>query len=61
MIQVGGSTISALIANNFGAATSLQLKALMTAGFVLFVVTLIVNTLAAIIVNRSRSGAATEI
>ncbi len=61
VLQVGGSTISALIADRFGDATSLQLSALLTAGFVLFVVTLVVNTIAAIIVNRSRSGAATEI
>ena len=38
-----------------------QLSALLTAGFVLFLITLLVNTVAAIIVNRSRSGAATEI
>jgi len=60
-LQVNGSTISALIANNFGEATSLQLSALLAAGLVLFIVTLIVNTLAAVIVSRSRSGAATEI
>jgi phosphate transport system permease protein len=61
VLQVGGSTISALIADRFGDATSLQLSALLTAGLVLFVVTLIVNTLAAVIVNKSRSGSATEI
>ena len=37
-----------------------QLKALLTAGFVLFVITLIINTLAAMIVSRSRSGALTD-
>ncbi len=60
-LQNGYISISALIANFFNSATSLQLKALLAAGFVLFVMTLIVNTIAGIIVNRSRSGAATEI
>ncbi|HTW21299.1 MAG TPA: phosphate ABC transporter permease subunit PstC [Mycobacteriales bacterium] len=60
-LQNGANTISALIANNFSAATSLQLKALEAAGFVLFLMTLVVNTIAGIIVSRSRSGAATEI
>ncbi|MGX7677998.1 phosphate ABC transporter permease subunit PstC [Jatrophihabitans sp. DSM 45814] len=57
----GTQTVSALIAGNFGEATSTQLTALLTAGFVLFILTLCVNTLAAIVVNRSRSGSATDI
>ena len=61
VVSNGGLTISQLIANGFGDATKLQLSALLTAGLVLFVVTLVVNTIAAAIVNRSRSGAATEI
>ena len=60
-LQVGGLTVSSLIANRFGEATALQLKALLAAGFVLFVMTLAVNTIAGVIVTRSRSGAATEI
>lgn len=60
-LQVGGLTTSSLIANRFGEATALQLKALLAAGFVLFVMTLGVNTIAGVIVTRSRSGAATEI
>jgi phosphate transport system permease protein len=60
-LQANGATISALIADRFGEATSLQLSGLLAAGLVLFVVTLFVNTLAAAIVSRSRSGAATEI
>jgi phosphate transport system permease protein len=35
------------------------LSALMAAGLVLFAMTLIVNTLGAIVISRSRSGAAT--
>jgi phosphate transport system permease protein len=61
VLQAGTSTISSLIAGNFGEATGAQLKALLTAGFVLFLITLAVNTFAAMIVSRSRSGAATEI
>ena len=56
-LEIGTSTISQLIAGRFGEATSSQLAALLTAGFVLFIITLIINTLAAMIVARSRSGA----
>ena len=61
ILEVGTQTVSALIAGGFGEATTAQLSALLTAGFVLFLITLAVNTVAAIFVNRSRSGAATEI
>lgn len=61
ILSVGTETTSALIAGLFGEASSSQLSALLTAGFVLFVLTLAVNTVAAVFVNRSRSGAATEI
>jgi phosphate transport system permease protein len=61
ILTVGTNTTSALIAARFGEATSAQLAALLTAGFVLFVITLFVNTVAAVLVGRSRSGAATEI
>jgi phosphate transport system permease protein len=61
VLQNGTSTISALIANDFGESTKAQLAALLTAGLVLFVITLIVNTFAAVFITRSRSGAATEI
>jgi phosphate transport system permease protein len=61
VLEVGTISVSSLIANRFGEATASQLSALLMAGFVLFLITLLVNTMAAIIVNRSRSGAATEI
>lgn len=61
VLQAGASTISALIADRFGDATSTQLAALLTAGFVLFLITLVVNTIAAFIIGRSRSGSATDI
>jgi len=60
-LEVGTETVSALIAGRFGEASSAQLSALLTAGFVLFLLTLIVNTVAAVFVNRSRSGSATEL
>ena len=61
ILQRGGDTISALIALTFGDASPLQRSGLLEAGLVLFVGTLIVNTIAGIVVARSRSGAATEI
>lgn len=60
VLEVGTNTVSALIAGRFGDASKSQLSALLAAGFVLFLITLVVNTLAAIIVNRSRSGAGTD-
>ena len=60
-LELGTITVSSLIAGRFGEATAIQLSALLTAGFVLFVMTVFVNTIASIIVSRSRSGAATEI
>jgi phosphate transport system permease protein len=60
-LEQGGVTTAELIANYFGEATSGQLSALLAAGFVLFVMTILVNTIAAVIVNRGRSSALTEI
>ena len=61
ILEAGTQTTSALIAGNFGDATKSQLSALLTAGFVLFLITLVVNSFAAVIIRRSRSGAATEL
>lgn len=60
ILEVGTNSVSALIAGRFGDASAAQLSALLAAGFVLFLITLIVNTLAAVIVARSRSGAGTD-
>ena len=49
-----GGNVASLIATKFGEATPYELKALMAAGLVLFLVTLVVNLLATVIVNRSR-------
>ena len=61
VLEIGTSTVSALIAGRFGEATDAQLSALLTAGFVLFVITLAINSLAAVVVARSRSGAGTDL
>ncbi len=61
ILESGFQTTSALIAANFGNASRSQLSALLTAGFVLFLMTLLVNSVAAVFVRRSRSGAGTEI
>jgi phosphate transport system permease protein len=55
-LQSGGNSIAALIAQDAGESTPGMISALIAAGLVLFVVTLIVNAIAAVIVARSRSG-----
>ncbi|GAB3785543.1 phosphate ABC transporter permease subunit PstC [Nocardioides ungokensis] len=60
ILEIGTNTVSALIAGRFGDASAAQLSALLAAGFVLFLITLVVNTIAAVIVNKSRSGAGTD-
>lgn len=57
VLEVGTISVSSLIAIQFSEASPSQLSALLAAGFVLFLLTLVVNTCAAMIVNRSRSGA----
>ncbi|MFF7992318.1 phosphate ABC transporter permease subunit PstC [Kitasatospora xanthocidica] len=59
ILENGANSISALIALRFGESDTLSLSALMAAGLVLFALTLLVNVLAGIVINRSRSGAAT--
>lgn len=61
VLSNGTLTISSLIANNFGDATPNELAALLAAGFVLFLMTLVVNTFASIIVSRGRSGAGVDV
>ncbi len=61
ILEAGSQTTSQLIAGNFGDATKSQLSALLTAGFVLFLITLAVNSVAAVVIRRSRSGAGTDI
>jgi phosphate transport system permease protein len=60
LTEIGSNSVSAHIALQFGEASPAQLSALLAAGFVLFLITLLVNTLAAVVVNRSRSGTGTD-
>jgi phosphate transport system permease protein len=61
VLQTGGNSIASLIALRFSESNEFGISALMAAGLTLFVLTLIVNAIAAAVVARSRSGAATEI
>jgi phosphate transport system permease protein len=60
-LETGTISVSSLIAGRFGDSSPAQLSALLTAGFVLFLITLGLNTVAATVVNRSRSGVGTDI
>ncbi len=52
LLSAGGS-VASMIVNKFGEADKAELQALMAAGLVLFLVTLIVNFLANVIINRT--------
>lgn len=54
VLASAGGNVASLIATKFGEASSYELKGLMAAGLVLFLVTLVVNFFATVIVNRSR-------
>ncbi|MDR1427910.1 MAG: phosphate ABC transporter permease subunit PstC [Bifidobacteriaceae bacterium] len=58
ILATGTNSISSLIALRYGEASSFELSALMAAGLVLFGITMLVNFGAGIIIQRSRSGAA---
>lgn len=60
VLKTGSNSVSALIANRYGEASTFGLSALMAAGLVLFLMTLVVNFTASSIVARSRSGAQTN-
>jgi phosphate transport system permease protein len=47
--------IASLLANQFAEASGMQVSALMYAGFVLLVLTLVVNIFAELIVNRVKA------
>ncbi|GAA1697856.1 phosphate ABC transporter permease subunit PstC [Fodinicola feengrottensis] len=59
ILENGGATISGFIVHQFGGG-GLELSALLYAGLVLFAFTLAANSVAAVIVSRSRSGAGVE-
>ena len=54
ILASAGGNVASLIATRFGEATPYELKALMAAGLVLFLLTLAVNAVASVIVNRAR-------
>lgn len=53
ILEPRGGAVASFILARFGEATPLEFQGLMAAGLVIFVVTLIVNTIASLIVNRS--------
>jgi phosphate transport system permease protein len=57
VLESGGNSVTYMIANYVLDAGAKGISALFAAGLVLFAMTLVVNTVAAIIINRSRSGA----
>ncbi|MDX6371375.1 MAG: phosphate transport system permease protein [Nocardioidaceae bacterium] len=59
--ESGTNSIAAHIASRYSESSGVALAGLLGAGLVLFAFTLVINTLAGIIVSRSRSGASTEI
>jgi phosphate transport system permease protein len=62
IVQSGTNSVAALIALQFGEATQQYgIPALMAAGLSLFVVTLVINFFASVIVARSRSGKGVDI
>jgi phosphate transport system permease protein len=62
IVQSGTNSVAALIALQFGEATQQYgIPALMAAGLSLFVVTLVVNFFASVVVARSRSGKGVDI
>ncbi len=61
ILQHGGTTISQLIAVKFGSGGTLGTQDLLFCGFILFVITMVINLAASAIVNRSRSGAGIDL
>jgi phosphate transport system permease protein len=61
VLQSGGNSVSALIANLASESSSFGTSALMAAGLALFFLTLVVNFSASAVVARSRSGAESDL
>ncbi len=60
ILQSGGNSVSALIANLVSESSPFGISALMAAGLALFAMTLIINFSASAVVARSRSGAESD-
>jgi phosphate transport system permease protein len=54
ILEPGGGAIASLILGKFGEATQSEVSALLAAGVVLFILTLIINSIAAFIVSRAQ-------
>ncbi|MFM5903687.1 MAG: phosphate ABC transporter permease subunit PstC [Microbacteriaceae bacterium] len=54
VVESRGGSIASMIVAYFGAASPIEVKALMAAGLVLFVITLLINWLAAVIVAKAQ-------
>ena len=60
VLQTGTNSISSLVALRFSEASEFELSALMAAGLALFLMTLVINFGASMVIARSRSGADSE-
>ncbi len=60
ILRSGTSSVSALIAQKFGASTPFELSALFAAGLALFALTLVINFSASAVIARTRSGAVSD-
>lgn len=60
ILEKGANSISALIALRYSEASKFEISALMAAGLVLFLITLVVNFVASTIISRSRSGSQSD-
>lgn len=56
ILSSAGGNVASLIATRFGDASPYELKALMAAGLVLFFLTLAVNAMATVVVNKSKKA-----
>lgn len=61
VLQNGAISVSSLIALRYGESQPFSISALMAAGLALFLMTLVVNFFASVIVQRSRSGQASDV
>ncbi|HEX7134301.1 MAG TPA: hypothetical protein VF228_17125, partial [Iamia sp.] len=59
VLENGGGTISGFVAQRAG-SNDVTVSGLMAAGLVLFVLTLLTNLIASMVISRSRSGAGVD-